>query len=59
MGGKMTEKKMTIEQEIAKQTTVSKELVKTLENINSTLLEIRVELKEIKEVASQRNRRKK
>ncbi len=55
----MTEKKMTIEQEIAKQTIVSKELVKTLENINSTLLEIRVELKEIKEVASQRNRRKK
>ncbi len=59
MGGKMTEKKMTIEQEIAKQTIVSKELVKTLENINSTLLEIRVGLKEIKEVASQRNRRKK
>ena len=55
----MTEKKMTLEQEIAKQTTVSKELVKTLENINSTLLEIRVELKEIKEVASKRNRRKK
>ena len=55
----MTEKKMTIEQEIAKQTIVSKELVKTLENINSTLLEIRVGLKEIKEVASQRNRRKK
>ena len=50
---------MTTEQEIAKQTIVSKELVKTLENINSTLLEIRVELKEIKEVALQRNRRKK
>ena len=57
--GKMTEGKMTIEQEIAKQTIVSKELIKTLENINSTLMEIRVELKEIKEVASKRNRRKK
>ncbi len=55
----MAEEKMTIEQEIAKQTIVSKKLIKTLENINSTLLEIRVELKEIKEVASQRNRRKK
>ena len=55
----MTEGKMTIEQEIAKQTSVSKELVKTLENINSTLMEIRVELKEIKEVASRRNRRNK
>ena len=50
---------MTIEQEIAKQTIVSKELIKTLENINSTLLEIRVELKELKKVASTRNRRKK
>ena len=49
---------MTIEQEIAKQTIVSKELVKTLENINSTLLEIRVELKELTKVASRRNRRK-
>jgi len=55
----MTENKMTIEQEIAKQTIVSKKLVKTLENINSTLLEIRVELEEMKEVASKRNRRKK
>ncbi len=55
----MTEGKMTIEQEIAKQTIVSKELVKTLENINSTLMEIRVELKEIKEMASKRDRRKK
>ena len=55
----MTEGKMTIEQEIVKQTIVFKELVKTLENINSTLLEIRVELKELKEVASQRDRRKK
>ena len=55
----MTEGKMTIEQEIAKQKIVSKELVKTLENINSTLMEIRVELKEIKEVASKRDRRKK
>jgi len=55
----MTEKKMTIEQEIAKQTIVSKKLVKALENINSTLLEIRVELEEIKEVGSKRNRRKK
>ena len=50
---------MTIEQEIAKQTIVSKELIKTLENINSTLMEISVELKEIKEVASKRNKRKK
>ena len=55
----MTEGKMTIEQEIAKQKIVYKELVKTLENINSTLMEIRVELKEIKEVASKRDRRKK
>jgi len=55
----MTEEKMTIEQEIAKQKIVSKELVKTLESINSTLMEIRVELKEIKEVASRRNRRNK
>ena len=55
----MTKEKMTIEQEIAKQTIVSKELIKTLENINSTLLEIRVELKEIKEMASKRDRRKK
>jgi len=55
----MTKEKMTIEQEIANQTIVSKELIKTLENINSTLLEIRVELKEIKEMASKRNRRKK
>ncbi len=49
---------MTIEQEIAKQTIVSKKLIKTLENINSTLMEIRVELKELKEVTSRRNRRK-
>jgi len=49
---------MTIEQEIAKQKIVSKELVKTLENINSTLMKIRVELKELREVASRRNRRK-
>jgi len=55
----MTEGKMTIEQEIVKQTIVFKELVKTLENINSTLLEIRVELKELKEMASKRDRRKK
>jgi len=54
----MTKEKMTIEQEIAKQTTVSKELVKTLEDINSTLMEIREEIKEIKEEASIRNRRK-
>ncbi len=55
----MAEEKMTIEKEIAKQTIVSKKLIKTLENINSTLLEIRVELTELKEVASKRNRRKK
>ena len=54
----MTEKKMTVAQEIAKQTIVSKELVKTLETINSTLMEIRVELKQMKEVAAKRNRRK-
>lgn len=55
----MTEKKVALEQDTAEQVIVSKELVKTLENINSTLLEIRAELKEIKEVASQRNRRRK
>jgi len=54
----MTKEKMTIEQELAKQTTVYKELVKKLENINSTLLDIREDFKEIKEASSRRNRRK-
>ena len=54
----MTEEKKTIEQALAKQTTVIEELVKKLEDINSTLSGLSGEAKEIKDALTRRDRRK-
>ena len=58
LGGNMTEEKKTIEQALAKQTTVIEELVKKLEDINSTLSGLSGEAKEIKDALTRRDRRK-